>query len=83
MGLVVVGIRVEGLVGHDMVFQKGLQVFLAVSAEQERIDPGAKLAECKVRGRKEGAADVIRSVVENRDETGLTQTKFKRAEFTR
>lgn len=48
----VVCIGVQGLVGHNVVFKKRFQILLTILAEQEAIEPGAKLLEGKVRGSK-------------------------------
>ena len=48
----VVCIRVESVVRSDVVLQQGLQVFLAIFAEQECIDPRTEPLEGKVRGRE-------------------------------
>ena len=42
-----------------MVFEQGFEVFLAVFGEEEGINSGTKLLECKVGGREEGSAGVI------------------------
>jgi hypothetical protein len=40
------GVGVEGLVGNDVVLEEGLEVFLAVFAEQEGVDLRAEFLEC-------------------------------------
>lgn len=82
LGLVV-SVRVEGLVGHYMVFQDGLEIFLTVIAEEEAIYSGAKLLEREVGRSEEGPSDMIGSVVQGLDEAGLGQSKLERAEFSR
>lgn len=44
----VVGIRVQRLVGHNVVLQQGCEVLLSVLAEEEAVDLGTKLLEGKV-----------------------------------
>ena len=74
-------IGVQRLIGDDVVLQQRLEILLAVRAEQERIDPGPEFQEGEIRGREEGAADVIRSVVQARYETGFGETELEGAEF--
>ena len=82
LGLVV-SVRVERVIGHDMVFQDGLEVFLAVSAEEEAIYLGAKLLECEVGRSEEGSSDMIGSIIQGLDKSGLAKSKLQRAEFSR
>lgn len=70
LGLVV-SVRVESLIGHYMVFQDGLEIFLTVIAEEEAIDSRAKLLEGKVGRSEEGPSDMIGSVIQGLDEPGL------------
>ncbi len=63
----VVGIRIESLVGHNMILQQGLQVLLSVTAEQEAVDSWAKLLEGEIGRRKYGATDVVGGIVHRWD----------------
>lgn len=47
LGLVI-RIRVQSLVGNNMVFQESLEILLTIFAEQEAIDPGTKFLEGKI-----------------------------------
>lgn len=51
----VVRVGEEGVVGHNVILQQRLEVFLAVAAEQERIDVRTEFRKGQIRRRKEGA----------------------------
>lgn len=74
------GIRVEGLVGYDVVFQKGFEIFLAILAEKESIDLRAEFLKCEVGRGEEGSAFVVR-LGNGVEETGLGQPELQGAEF--
>jgi len=78
----VVGVAVEGLVGDNVVFEKSLEVFLTVLAEQEGVDPGSKLLEGEVGRSKERATSVV-SAVQGLEKTSLDKTKLKSRELAR
>jgi len=77
----VVGIRVESLVGHNVILQQGLQILLSVTAEQEAVDSWTKLLEGEIRRCKHGATNVVGSIVHRRNQVGLGQRKFEGAEL--
>lgn len=78
--LLVVGITVKGLVGHDVVLQECLEVLLSVLAEKESIDPRAEFLECKVGRSKESTTGVV-GVVQRFEETGLDESELKGGEL--
>ena len=80
LGLVV-RIGVQCLVGNDMVFQESLEILLAVLAEEEAVDPWAKLLEGEVRGREEGSANMVGGVVDGFEEADLGQAELESAEL--
>lgn len=61
----VIGIRVQGLVGHDMVPQQRFEVLLSIAAEQEAVDSGTKLLESKVGRCEQGATDVVGCIIQD------------------
>lgn len=71
---VVESIRVERLIGHDVVFQQRREVLLAVFREQEGVDLGAELFEGPVGRREEGAARVG-GVFDDFEEIGLLKSE--------
>lgn len=77
----VVGVRVERLVGDDVVLEQGLEVFLAVLAEEEGVDLRAEALEGEVGGSEDGAAEVVRGVVDHGVEAGLDEAELERAEL--
>lgn len=79
----VICVRVQGLVGHHMVFKQCLQVFLAIGAEEESIDFWAKFLESEVRWSEQGSAIVVRSIIDSWKQSGLGETKLQGAEFAR
>ena len=80
LGLVV-RIGVQCLVGNDMVFQESLEILLAILAEEEAVDPWAKLLEGEVRGREEGSANMVGGVVDGFEEAGLGQAELESTEL--
>lgn len=65
-----------------MVKDESLQVFETRTREEESIDPGPKLLECKVRGCEQSAARVV-SRVELIVKISLGKTKLQSGEFCR
>lgn len=80
LGLVV-RIGVQCLVGNDMVFKESLEVLLAILAEEEAVDPWAKLLESEVRWREEGSANMVGGVVDGSEDAGLGQAELESAEL--
>lgn len=72
----VVSVRVESMICHHMVFQDGLEVFLAVIAEEESIYSGSKLLEREVRRSKDGPSNMVRSIIQGFDKSGLGKSKL-------
>ena len=77
----VICIRVQRLIGNNVVFQKSLQILLTVLAEKETVDLGAQLLEGKIGRGKKGSTDMVRSVCDSGQETGLCKAKFKCTEL--
>ena len=75
LGLVV-GVRVEGVVGHHMIFEDGFEIFLAVPAEEEAIDFGAKLLEREIGRSEDGASDMVGGIVQGLNKSSLSKSKF-------
>lgn len=72
----VVGVTVEGVsLLDDVVGKQSLEVLQAVRAEEECIDPGAKLLESEVAWREEGTTSM--SAIELIEETSLGKTALK------
>ena len=82
VGLIVC-VRVQGVVGHNVVLENSLEVFLTVSAEEEAIDSGSKLPERKVGWSKDGTSNVIGCIVQGLQESGLGKSEFQRTELAR
>lgn len=80
LGLVV-RIGVQCLVGNDMVFKESLEVLLSILAEEEAVDPWAKLLESEVRWREEGSANMVGGVVDGSEDAGLGQAELESAEL--
>lgn len=78
--LAVVRVRVQRLVGDDMVLHQRLEVLAAVLAEQKGVDARPELAEGEVAGREERAARVVRlgDVV---GQAGLRERELERGEL--
>lgn len=72
IGLVVC-VRVQSVVGDDMVLEESLKVFLAVATEQEAVDSRAKLLEGKVGGSEEGSSHVVRCIVDSLKQVGFDE----------
>ena len=51
-------------------------------AEEEAVDPWAKLLEDEVRGREEGSANMVGGVVDGFEEAGLGQAELESAELS-
>lgn len=82
-GRLVESIRVQCLVCHNMVLQESLEIFLAVFAEEEAIDPSTELLECEIGWRKDCPAKMSRCVVNCLKETSLCKTELESAELAR
>lgn len=54
----IVSIRVQCLIGDDVVFQKSLEIFLTVSAKEKAVDPRAQLLEGEVRRGEKGSPNM-------------------------
>jgi hypothetical protein len=80
MGLII-HVGVHRLVMHDVILQQGLQICTSLGAEQEAVDLGAQLLECRVRGHKDGLAIMMRSVVDGHGDLRLDQTLAERTEL--
>lgn len=80
---VIESIRVQSLIGDDVVLEKSLEILFAVGAEQEGIDPGTEALESKVRGSKERSTDVVAGIVQRGKEAGLVESEFESAELAR
>lgn len=79
----VVRIRVQCLIGDDVVLQKSLEVFLTIFTKEEAVNPGAQLLEGEIGGGENGSANMVRGVCDSGQETGLGEAEFKGTEFTR
>ena len=77
----VVSIRVQCLIGDDMVLQKSLKVFLPIFAEQKAIDPRSQLLEGEVSGGEDRSTYVVGGVCDSGQEAGLCEAKFKGTEL--
>ena len=55
-------IRIECLIGNDVVLQKSLKVFLTVFTKEKAIDSGTKLLEGEVGRSKNCSSDMGRGV---------------------
>ena len=66
-----------------MIFQKGLQIFLAVLAEEEPVDLVAKLLEGPVARGEERATRMSRRVIDSGKQAGLGQPKLEGREPAR
>ena len=80
VGSTVDGVRVKSGLGNNVVLQQSLQVLLAKVAEEEGVDPWAKLEESKVGWSKEGATWVV-SGVELLEKASLGKTELKSREL--
>lgn len=77
---VVKGIRVQRLVGHDVVFQQRSEVFLAVFREQEGVDLWAEFLEGPVGGCEQCASGVGR-FLDVFEETRLLEAELEGGEL--
>lgn len=73
-------IRVQGLVGDDVVFEKRLQVLLTVLGEQEGVDAGTEFGERPVGGCEECATCVV-GVGDGFVETSLDEGELQGGEL--
>lgn len=79
----VVSIRVQCLVGDDVVLQKSFEIFMTMFAKEEAVDPGTQLLEGEVRGGENRSTNMVRGVCDSGQETGLCEAKFKGTELAR
>ncbi len=70
----VVGIRVESMVGDNVILQQGLQIFLSVTTEQEAIDSWAELLEGKIGRRKHSTTNVVGRIIHRWNQVGFRQS---------
>lgn len=75
------GIRVQCLIGNNVVLQESLEILLTILAEEEAIDPSTELLECEVGWRKDGPTKMGRSIVYTFEQTSLGETKLEGAEL--
>ena len=66
-----------------MVRQQRLEVFLTISAEEERVNLRSKLLKCEVGRCEQCAAIVVRGVINHREQACFGESQFKRAEVAR
>ena len=64
-----------------MVHEQALEVLLAILAEEEGVDSWTELLEGEVTGSKDGATEMVRSVIEACIETSLDETQLECAEL--
>lgn len=79
----VVGIGIQGLVGHDVIREKSFQVLLTIAAEEEAIDLGSEFLEGEVGRSEDGSTNVCRCVIDDWDQSGLGETELQGTEFSR
>lgn len=72
----VVCIGVQGLVGHDVIREQSLQVFLTVAAEEEAIVLGSEFLEGEVGWSEDGSTNVCRCVIDDWDQSGLGEAEL-------
>lgn len=73
-------VRVEGLVGDDVILDESFEILLAVVAEQEGVDLGPELAEGDIGWSKEGTASVV-GLGDCVCESSLDKSELERAEL--
>lgn len=77
------GIGVQCLIGDNVVFQKGLKVFLTVLAEQEAGNPSTELLKRKVGWREDSTTKMGRGVIDGLKQACLREAQLKGAELSR
>ena len=79
----VISIRVECLVGHDMILEEGLEILLTILTEQERINLWAELLESEIARGEKCSTEMGRSIVDRLQKASLDQSKLESAELSR
>ncbi len=73
-------IRVQRLIGNDVILEERGQVLFAIFTKQEGVDLGAEFPECRVRGRKEDTAGMW-TFCDHLVQTGLHEGELEGGEL--
>ena len=79
----VVSIRVQCLIGDDVVLKKSLEVLLAIFTKEETVDLRTQLLESEVRRSEDCSSNVGRGICDSWQETSLCKSEFQGTKFAR